>query len=269
MGMVHSLHTKRFAAMADETTPSGATPEGETSEQRDIETRTNEVQPGARPSVTPRPASPQPHQKPQPAPARRAAEEASSPPEPEPETLEEAKEALARKEKRIANLTAEKDRHKRKADELGEFAEQKRREEEAQVGEQEKTRRKIAKLEEDHRTKESEITALRSELANTLIDHEIEREAIRQEFRNAEHAPRLVDRDRIEIDPESRKVSGVKAAVEKFLKDYPEYASGNARGGTGPVRNTPNGGVPRPGVPRPNNDPHYQELQAMGKGGRM
>jgi hypothetical protein len=234
------------------------------STETDEETQTETEQTQTPEAPTPRPATPS---RPQTTP-RTPTKPTPKEPEPEPQSLDEALDLLRQREQKIANLTQEKERHRATADKFRELTEQKQKEEEAKLGEQERVNRKIAKLEDEGRGHTATIATLQNELANTLIDHEIEREALRLSFANPEHAPRLVDRDKIEFDPETRKVTGAKAALEKFLKDYPDYAGTSARGGTGPSRAPANGS----GARTPSKkaiDPYEQELAEMGRGGRM
>jgi hypothetical protein len=181
---------------------------------------------------------------------------------------DELKSELIKYAENNLKLRNENAERRRKQEDAEKDEERKR---EALLSEQDKTQRKLTRLEEEGRADKATISDLRSQLDNTLVDHEIEREALKQGFQNPSHAPRLVDRDRLEIDPETRKVSGAKAVVEKFLKDYPEYGPSGARGGTGPARPAPNGGLPSRNGNRPANniDPHEQDLRAMGKASRM
>jgi hypothetical protein len=182
-----------------------------------------------------------------------------------PDDPEELKSRLVKALDHNQKLSRENADRRNREREIEE-AETKQRE--ALLSEQEKTQRRVTKLEDENRTKDATVATLQNELANTLIDHEIEREALRLSFANPEHAPRLVDRDKIEFDPETRKVTGAKAALEKFLKDYPDYAGSQARGGTGPSRAPANGS----GARTPSKkaiDPYEQELAEMGRGGRM
>ena len=79
-----------------------------------------------------------------------------------------------------------------------------------------------------------------AELAAQLMTREmeiaVEREARTQGWPNPELAWRLVDRDRIRVDPETSKITGIKDAVEKVGKDYPSLVGGAHRGGGTPPR---------------------------------
>jgi regulator of replication initiation timing len=182
-----------------------------------------------------------------------------------PDDVEELKSRLIKAVDHNQKLSRENAERRKRLDEIEETETKQR---EALLTEQDKAQRRLTKLEDENRTKDAAVASLQNELANTLIDHEIEREALRLSFANPEHAPRLVDRDKIEFDPETRKVTGAKAALEKFLKDYPDYAGSAARGGTGPSRAPANGS----GARSPSKkaiDPYEQELAELGRGGRM
>jgi hypothetical protein len=51
-------------------------------------------------------------------------------------------------------------------------------------------------------------------------------------FADPELAPKLVDRDQIEYDPETGKFSRVKEAVERVLRDHPGLATAQRGGGS-------------------------------------
>jgi hypothetical protein len=112
-------------------------------------------------------------------------------------------------------------------------------------------------------TREQErIRELEAEVAELHVSQAIER-AARDLFIHPEHAPRIVPRDRITFDPGTRRVAGVKSAVEGFLAENPTYA-------LNPSVLTPTGPKPPPVRPRAGQiDPYEAELSMMGKGGKM
>jgi hypothetical protein len=112
--------------------------------------------------------------------------------------------------------------------------------------EREKEEREAAKLDEQGRLKrdrdiaasrateaEQKAADLERRLAELRVDHAIEREAAAL-FEYPEDVPKLVDRERIEVDPDTGRIAGVKDAVKKLAEQRPGLLRQRAGGGTPP-----------------------------------
>ncbi len=166
--------------------------------------------------------------------------------------------AKARKALKAANAEAQKNREARKK--LEELEEADRKRQEDALSEEEKRKARLAATEQKARDAEERAAKLERENWQLKIDREVEAEAQRQGIAD----PRLVapllrglGGNGIEIDPDSGKTLGVKAAVDKLLKDYPDLqTSGVARGRGTPSRmDSPYKMAPRSaGAPRTDNE---------------
>lgn len=142
-----------------------------------------------------------------------------------PEELRAEAERL-RKQLKETNRKAAADRKR-----LEEVDREKREKEESKLSETARMRRRLDESEASLRELRDENEKLRVELQNQRIDREIERAAIGQ-FEYPQAAARLVDRDRISVDPETGKIAGVKDALDRVLKDYPGMATARRGGGS-------------------------------------
>jgi vancomycin resistance protein YoaR len=101
----------------------------------------------------------------------------------------------------------------------------------AKLGEAEQLKRQLKALEAEKRAAEHEAAQLKADLLTKRIDTEIERAAMGQ-FLHPELAPQVVDRERINHDPDTGKISGIKDAIEAVLKKYPGLGSAQRGGGS-------------------------------------
>jgi hypothetical protein len=161
--------------------------------------------------------------------------------------------AKTRKALKQANSEAQKNREARKRLEELEAEEERRRQE--SLSEDEKRKARLAQLETKAREAEERAEKLARENLRLKIDREVIDEAKRQGVPRPEMIPALVrgnDGMGIEVDPESGKTLGVKDAVQKLLKEYPDLLEfgGVTRGrGTPPRMDSPYRLPPRSGVP--------------------
>lgn len=102
----------------------------------------------------------------------------------------------------------------------------------ASLGEAEKAKR--ASAERDQKSRDAELRADKAEraLVAERIDRAVEREAADADFLYPGDAPKLIDRDRVEIDPETGKISGVKEAVAALMKQRPGLVKAKSGGGS-------------------------------------
>jgi hypothetical protein len=175
-------------------------------------------------------------------------------PPPEPPTTEQLLADLQR-------AKDEADRAKRERDKANSDAAQKRRrleeleraEEErrtAQMGESDRLKKQADEAARKHRESEAEAEKLRAENVRLRIDHAVERYALDRGFRYPSNVPKLIDRDRVSVDPDTGKISGVKEAVDKLANDQPDSLVAAPRGGTPPAipnNRRPGGGGTAPG----------------------
>jgi hypothetical protein len=101
----------------------------------------------------------------------------------------------------------------------------------AKLGEAEQLKRQLKALEAEKRAAEHEAAQLKADLIAKRIDTEIERAAMGH-FLHPELAPQVVDRERINHDPDTGKISGIKDAIEAVLKKYPGLGSAQRGGGS-------------------------------------
>jgi hypothetical protein len=121
--------------------------------------------------------------------------------------------------------------------------------ENAKLGETERLKRERDDLARRLAEKEKAESEKEAEIREMKIRHAIE-DAAREHFEYPDLVPGMIDRDMVEIDPDTGKVKGAKEAVEKLFKERPGLG-GAKRGGGTPLRDTSgnrramNGGVPQ------------------------
>jgi chromosome segregation ATPase len=171
--------------------------------------------------------------------------------------LERTRKALA-----DANRKAETERKQFKAarerlDDLDRAAEERRKEELPEV---ERVRADLKARDAEIRARDERIGALEREADDLRVDILIIQEATGK-FRNPKAALRLVDRDRIDHDPDTREVrlATVKDAVKRVLDEFPEL-NGAAAGGGSPAARIP--GRPVAGAGRTAPEPTLRERVA-------
>lgn len=131
---------------------------------------------------------------------------------------------------------------------------------------------KADRAEADRRAREAEDRARQAEAAllNERVNSAVERAAQSHGFEYPEDVPKLIDRDRIEVDEESGRIDlkTVNDAVERLARARPGLINARRGGGTPPretQRRPAESGVPHRGAR--NVDPYEQELIDMGRGG--
>lgn len=180
----------------------------------------------------------------------------------------------------LAKIKAEKDRTAAALTKANkEAADRRRRLDELETAEAERTNAKLsederskrANAEREQRAKDSESRAAKAEAAllSERVDRAVEREAAEVEFLYPGDAPKLIDRDRVEIDPDTGKITGVKEAVAALIKQRPALVHARAGGGSPAAMRTRQGGNGEPVHRGRQIDPYEQELDDMGRGGRM
>lgn len=159
------------------------------------------------------------------------------------ETQGKSAQELAAEAERLRRQLKETNR-KAAADRLrlAEIDREKQEKEDAKLSETARLKKQLKAEEDARRAAEARAEKLQGDLINRRIDQEIERAAIGQ-FEYPQAASKLVDRSRIEYDPESDKVTGIKDALERLIKEYPGMATAK-RGGGSPAAMT----VRRPGA---------------------
>lgn len=163
-----------------------------------------------------------------------------------PATVEELQARLdtevAEKERIRASLEktkAEDLRKRRRLDEL-EAAEEERKN--ANLGETEKAARSRQELERRAVEAERLADARDRQISEMRLERLVEAEARKVKhnnadgFENPELVFRLIDRTRVEFDPDSGEWTGVREAVEKFAKDYPNLLKQKGRSPGSPPR---------------------------------
>lgn len=113
----------------------------------------------------------------------------------------------------------------------------------AKLSDEERRSRELRATAERNATLEREAEALKAQLLAVRVDHAIEREAAAI-FEYPEDIPKLIDRDRIEVDEATGKFVGVKEAVKRLADQRPGLLRQRAGGGT----------PPREGPRRPGHD---------------
>jgi hypothetical protein len=119
---------------------------------------------------------------------------------------------------------------------------------EQDLPESERAKRAAAESLEQARAARREADEIRAELLETRISNAIEREAAGK-FVYPDVVSKLIDRTNIAIDPETKEVTGVKAAVAKLLKDRPGLALAGTGGGTPAPAGSRRPGTPAPAAP--------------------
>jgi predicted secreted protein len=170
------------------------------------------------------------------------------PPPPRDEELPDDAEALKDEVRRMRDALKKTNK---------ENADRRRRMEEL---EQAETARQNATLGETDRLKkeakdaatkaaEADRRAIAAEerLIKEQIDAAVEREAFKMGWEYPDIAPSLIDRSRVEKDEETGKITGVKEALERVVKEKPNLVQAAPRGGTpsreGPRRTNTNSGT--------------------------
>jgi hypothetical protein len=170
----------------------------------------------------------------------------------EGKTAEELRAEKARMAKALkdANDEARKERLKNKEYERAEEERQA-----ASLSEVEKIKKQAGDAERRAREAEARAQQAEAKLVEGIVDAAVEREARQQGFEYPETVARLIDRDAIEYDGETRKVSGVKDAVKKVAATYPGLIAARGGGGT-PQRDNPR---PRPSGGNANANPNARD----------
>lgn len=155
---------------------------------------------------------------------------------------------------------------------LQDFERRQQEEEDAKLTEAERVKKAREEAEERARAAEAALEKIRADLIEERIDRAIESAAAGL-MEYPDTAPRLIDRSRVEYDPDTGFVKGAKDAVERLLKDKPGLSTVRRGGGT-PPRDTgprrPPGGEPPPSPRyRLPIDPYEEELQEIRPVGRM
>jgi hypothetical protein len=114
---------------------------------------------------------------------------------------------------------------------LEEIDREKQEREDAKLSETAKQKKRADAETDARRQLEAEVAKLKADLLNREMDQHI-RKAAQGIFNDPELAPKLVDRDQIEYDPETGKFSRVKEAVERVLRDHPGLATAQRGGGS-------------------------------------
>ncbi len=139
---------------------------------------------------------------------------------------------------------------------------------EAKLSDEERSRQAQEERERKVRETETEVSKLRDENLRLRLDAVILGEAQKKGFRYPELVPGTVDRDLI-IVGEDGQIEGADKAVERLARQYPDLLNAGVNKGMPQSMRThsPGGG----GVSRANRaiDPYEQELNEMGRGGRM
>lgn len=169
-----------------------------------------------------------------------------------PETLEDAQAELERTRTALAKANREATDRRKRVEEFEAAEEEKKN---AQLTEAEKARKQSEVQAKKLTDAEADRDALRAELLQVRIAHAVEREATAAGFQYPEIVASLIEADRIEVDPDTGKFTGVKEAVNRVAKDRPGLLSAPRGGGT-PARTGP---TPRPG--QPNGKPAGQQQQ--------
>jgi hypothetical protein len=143
--------------------------------------------------------------------------------------LDRTRKALA-----DANRKAETERKQYKAarerlDDLDRAAEERRKEELPEV---ERLRNDLRARDAEIRAREGRVAELERESTALRIAHQVEREAQKAGFLYPEDVPKLVDASRIEVEPETGRILGVKEAVERLAKDRPGLLAAPRGGGS-------------------------------------
>lgn len=128
--------------------------------------------------------------------------------------LERARAALKKANDQAAKQRIDRNR-------LEELEAEKRKAETAKLSETDRIKRAVADSTARVRTLESENDALKRQNADLRIDHAVQAEAAEAGFLYPGDVPRLIDRDRVEIDPDTGKITGAKDAVARLAKDRP------------------------------------------------
>lgn len=148
-----------------------------------------------------------------------------------------------------------------------EAADRRRRLEELETADREREAAKLSETDKQKRAaeeaarkaREAEERAARAEarLIQVEIDREVERVAAALKpapFRYPSTVPKLIDPSRVGWDAEAGKATGVKDAVERLAKEYPDLLEAKSQGGTPPrpsnQPNRPNPGNNAPLAPR-------------------
>lgn len=178
---------------------------------------------------------------------------------PIPEDSEERREELINARKALVERNRENQKLRARLDEI-ERRETERTE--ALLPEQEKTKRELVNAKARLTELESELATAKQQRITARIDYEIERQAVTL-FQNPELALRLVDRNLIDIDEETDKVTGIKEALFAVIKAYPDLGKEkSARGGSPPERSWRNGNGHDPKGARP---PKESEQMPIGQ----
>lgn len=166
------------------------------------------------------------------------AQDDEKPPEKTPAELHAEAEALRRQLKE-ANRKAAADRHR-----LAEIDRERQEKEDSKLSETAKLKKQVEAEREARREAEQRVKKLEDDAFNHRLDREIERHA-KGLFADPELAPKLVDRNLIDHDPETGKFARVKDAIERVLKDHPGLAAATRGGGSPAAMRTrrPGGGV--------------------------
>jgi hypothetical protein len=150
-----------------------------------------------------------------------------------------------------ANRKAETERKQYRAarerlDEIDRAAEERRKEELPEV---ERVRADLKARDAEIRARDDRLRAQEREIEDLRVDILVIQEATGK-FRNPKAALRLIDRDRIEVDPDTREVrlATVKDAIKRVLDEFPELNGAGSGSGSPAARF---GARPAAGAGRP------------------
>jgi chromosome segregation ATPase len=157
-------------------------------------------------------------------------------------TVEELQAELDRTKAETERLKkAQAETNRKAAADRNRLADIDRQEEErkaAEMSEAERVRKNAEETARKLAVAEERATSAERQLQEFRISIMVEREAGKAGFQYPEDVYRLIDREMIEVDGETSKITGVKQAVEKLAKERPGILSAQRGGGT-PPRETP------------------------------
>lgn len=146
-----------------------------------------------------------------------------------PEDPDELRSELERTRSALAKTNRESAERRRRLEDL-ERAEEERKT--AQLSESDRVKRDREEAERRAKEAEQKADLLSAQLQAERIDRAVERAAFDLGFEYPQDVPKLIDRERIEVDQETGKILGVKEAVDRLVKDRPALLSVRRGGGT-------------------------------------